>query len=269
MSSSPGTILGGRFMLGGTQIARFETGEVRLARDLLASDRPIQVTTAIRTPEGFGRSREALEAAASGGHVHPHILAVLGSGEEPGMAWIATDWSEIGSLRDWLERHGRLEPAEAIRCARQMLAALAHVHDQGAVHGNLAPSRVLLDAAGNPWITDFPERDLLESSGGAMVITAAYAAPARIEGGAADAAGDLWAVGVILYEMLTGERPFGGTSFGTIRRKVLTATPLPPSHLAPLPAAFDTLLARALARDPAARFPDARAFDAVLAATVP
>lgn len=269
MFTPPGTILGNRFELGDEQLARMEPGEIRLARDLHEPGRPVEITLAPTTPQGFGRSLAALKAGATGGHEHPHILALLGSGEVGELAWIATEQTVGASLRDRLEREGRMAPATAIRCARQMLAALVHIHDRGALHGNLAPSRVVLDAAGDVRLTGFPDPSFDEFPDGVMIITPAYAAPARIEGGPADVAGDLWTVGAMLYQMLTEERPFGGTNFAAIRTSVLTTSPTPPSHLAPVPAALDAVLARALARDPAARFPDARAFDAALAATAP
>ena len=225
-------------------------------------------------PEALRRLR--LEAQAAARLRHPGIVAVHDEGEGPDFLWIAMELVIGETLRDALDR-GRPSLAETVRVVTALLDALGHAHDRGIVHRDVKPANILLgasmaDGLGEVRLADFGVAqaagsladDAAHAHAGEMVGTPSVMAPEQIRGEPVDARADLWAVGVILYEMLTGQRAFRG-AMPALSQAVLTAEPAPPSQLCPgLPAALDGLLARALAKDRAHRFGDAAAMAAAL-----
>jgi len=225
-------------------------------------------------PEAMRRFR--LEAQAVARLRHPGIVAVHDEGEGPDFAWIAMELVIGETLRDALDR-GRPALDETVRIITALLDALGHAHERGIVHRDVKPANILLcaslDGLGEVRLADF---GLAQAEGtlateadrtavGDMLGTPGVMAPEQIRGEAVDARADLWAVGVILYEMLTGRRPFGGGLPG-LYGAILAAEPPPPCGLVPgLPEAFDGLLARALAKHREARFATAAEMAAALA----
>lgn len=220
--------------------------------------------------------RFRLEAQAAARLRHPGIVAVHDEGEGPDFAWIAMELVIGETLRDALDRE-RPSLAETIRVVTALLDALGHAHDRGIVHRDVKPANILLATAleeglGEVRLADF---GIAQAQGslaagadrtrlGDMLGTPSVMAPEQVRGEALDERVDIWAAGVILYEMLTERRPFGGTLPG-LYQAVLWHEPTPPSQLRPgLPAALDAVVARALAKDRDDRFGSAPEMAAAL-----
>jgi serine/threonine protein kinase len=179
---------------------------------------------------------------------HPNVLHCSAAGETGGVAWLAmpllAPWPGLPDLARF----------------RVLLAALAYVHEMGIVHCDLKPSNLLQGPDGTLILADF---GLARESGqgpGLAHGTPHAMAPEQMRGEVLDARADVFAAGVLLYAVLTGARPFSGSAF-EVMQQVLHAEPAPPSRLSgQVGPAFDTLVARALAKQPAARYPDAGAF---------
>ncbi len=204
---------------------------------------------------------------------HPHILPVHDSGESAGQLWYTMPYVEGESLRDRLARERRLPMAEAIRIARETAQALAYAHEHAVVHRDIKPENILLARDGSVLVADFGIARAIAGTTGAgttttqlteagMVVgTPAYMSPEQAMGQTGvDGRTDIYAVGVMLYEMVSGEPPFTGASGPAILARSLTERPKP---LAAAPA-LDATVARALAKEPADRFSTAQALAAAL-----
>ena len=153
----------------------------------------------------------------------------------------------------------------ALEILEGICAGLAHAHERGLLHRDLKPGNVFLTREGTVKLLDFGLSHLMVASAGlsphlAMAGTPAYMAPEQWRGEAQDARTDLWAAGVVLYEMLTGGRPFEGATVAELRERVLSEEPVPPvrARNPEVPPEVEVLLATALAKEPARRFPTAR-----------
>jgi hypothetical protein len=175
-----------------------------------------------------------------------------------------------GSTLDKLMKAGRLSLGQAIDAAHQALAALAYAHSRGVVHRDIKPGNIMLTADGRVKLMDFgiarmtSDRQLTKT--GQLVGSLYYMSPEQVEGKAPDARSDLYSLGVTLYEMVTGQKPFEGDSEYSILAGHLNDTPRPPVELDPsLPAALNEVILLAMAKDPQARFQSAEAFGNALA----
>ncbi len=200
------------------------------------------------------RSRFLVEARAAASIDHPNVAGIYDvGGAQSDRLFIAMAYCENGSLAQRL-KSGALAVGEALRIAAEIAAGLAAAHRRTVIHRDVKPANVLFDAAGTARLADFgiallPGQNV---TGNGMVMgTLAYLAPEQLRGDRADHRADLWALGVTLYEMLTGRLPFEGASHAAMIYSVLHATPVPPSTLVPdLPNTVGTLLAHLLAKDP-------------------
>lgn len=225
------------------------------------------------------RRRFQLEARAVARLRHPGIVAVHDVGEGPDFAWIAMELVIGHTLRAQLDCE-RPSLAETIRIITALLDALGHAHARGVVHRDVKPANILLGVGleahwGEVRLADFGIAIAGGSLGGGEIAgeiigTPGVMAPEQWRGEPACPQADLWAVGVILYEMLTGRRPFAGCMPG-LADAVLHSQPLPPCALLPgLPPGLDGVVARALSKDRQGRFADAATMaDALLAAQAP
>ncbi|HYZ34693.1 MAG TPA: serine/threonine-protein kinase, partial [Crenalkalicoccus sp.] len=209
-------------------------------------------------------------ARAAGRLSHPNIVAVFDYGEDAEHAWIVMELVQGRTLKALLESGEKLSVPLVARLMGQILDALAYSHARGVVHRDVKPANIMLTGTWTVKVTDFGVARLENSSmtqAGTLIGTPAYMAPEQFRGDPVDHRVDIWAAGVVLYQLLTGERPFEG-SITSIMQKALYTEPPPPSRtLADLPSAFDAVVATALAKRPADRFGTAEAFaDALRAA---
>lgn len=204
------------------------------------------------------------EASSAAGLQHPHVVAVFDRGEWDGTYYIAMEYLDGRPLKDIIRDEGPLEPARAVDIAVQVLKAAKFAHKRGIVHRDIKPHNVIVDDEGQAKVTDFGiaragASDMTET--GSIMGTAQYLSPEQAQGHAVSAQSDLYAIGIVLYEMLTGRVPFDAESAVTIALKQVSEEPVPPSQLNPAvsPELEDVVL-HALRKDPAARFADAGEF---------
>ncbi|GAB4556266.1 MAG: hypothetical protein OHK0023_28400 [Anaerolineae bacterium] len=192
---------------------------------------------------------------------HPHILKVFDYGSEDGLPYLVMELLEGGSLSGLIRKVGALPLSQASKYLDQIASALDFAHSKGIIHRDLKPDNVLLDGAGNAFLTDFGIAKLMSGAGtnltqtGTVMGTPAYMAPEVWYGKGADNRADVYALGIILYEMLTGIQPFAGDSTPAIMYRHLNEPP--PSIVAQnrnLPPTIDAVIARSLAKAPDHRF---------------
>ena len=208
------------------------------------------------------------EARAAGRLHHPNIVAIYEYGEAENVAYIAMEYVDGIGLREYLNRKARFELSQVIAILTQLLAALEFAHTQGVVHRDIKPANLILAPGGELKVADFGIARIDASNmtmTGMVMGTPSYMAPEQCQGLASDHRADLFSVGVVLYELLTGSRPFEG-SVESIAYKICHENPRAPSELSPLtlPPAMDGLVATALAKRPDDRFQQARAFSFAL-----
>jgi eukaryotic-like serine/threonine-protein kinase len=210
--------------------------------------------------------REAKNAA---GLSHPNIVSIYDRGEAEGTYYIAMEYLDGRTLKELLIARGPMPIADAIHHTRQTLNALRFAHKKGVVHRDIKPHNVMVDGDGRLKVTDFGIARAGASQmteAGAIVGTAQYLSPEQARGAAVDQRSDLYSIGVVLYEMLTGNVPFTGESPVEIAMKHLSDTPRPPSSIRPeIPPDLDMVVLRALAKNPDDRFQTAEEMDAELA----
>lgn len=202
------------------------------------------------------------EAAIGRTLYHPNIVRVLDAGTVEGAPYFTMELIEGETLRERLRRGGAPAPREAAWLIAQVAEALDYAHSKGVVHRDLKPSNVLLPTDGPPKVSDYGIARARRFEGltatGAFLGSPEYVSPEVVAGGQADARSDLYALGVIFYELLTGQRPFiGETPFGVMQSH-LNAVPRPPSQLASaVPRHLEDIVLRLLAKRPADRYTDA------------
>src|SRR5437588_6907026 len=210
--------------------------------------------------------REAKNAAALS---HPNIVSIYDRGEAEGTYYIAMEYLDGRSLKELIVSRGPAPVNVAIDYVRQILAALRFAHRHGIVHRDIKPHNVLVDAEGRLKVTDFGIARAGASQmteAGSIIGTAQYLSPEQAKGSPVDQTSDLYSVGVVLYELLTGTVPFGGDTPVEIAMKHLSSVPEPPSaHRAEIPRDLDYVVMRALAKDPAERYQSAEEMSADLA----
>jgi len=210
--------------------------------------------------------REAKNAASLS---HPNIVSIYDRGEAEGTYYIAMEYLDGRSLKELIVARGPAPVNVAIDYARQILAAIRFAHRHGIVHRDIKPHNVLVDGEGRLKVTDFGIARAGTSQmteAGSIIGTAQYLSPEQAKGAPVDQTSDLYSVGVVLYELLTGVVPFSGDTPVEIAMKHLSATPEPPSaKRAEVPRELDMVVMRALAKDPSDRYQSAEEMDADLA----
>lgn len=207
--------------------------------------------------------REARSAAQL---THPNVVAVYDQGADQAVVFLAMELVIGQTLRSWLSTVGALTPREALDVLSDVLQALAAAHQAGLVHRDVKPENVLIGANGVVKVADFGLARAVSAhtsttAAGAMLGTVAYLAPEQVERGIADARSDVYAAGLVLYEMLTGSRAFDGDSpIHVAYQHVHGSVPVPSHQVPGLPAELDALVAWATHRDPDRRPADAGQF---------
>jgi serine/threonine-protein kinase len=210
--------------------------------------------------------REAKNAA---GLSHPNIVSIYDRGEAEGTYYIAMEYLAGRSLKELIVSRGPTPIRIAIDYTRQILAAIGFAHRNGIVHRDIKPHNVVVDADGRLKVTDFG----IARSGasqmtevGSIIGTAQYLSPEQARGAPVDQRSDVYSVGIVLYEMLTGKVPFTGDTPLEIAMKHLSEVPVPPSEIRDdVPDDLDLVVLRALAKDPEDRYQTAEEMDADLA----
>ena len=209
--------------------------------------------------------REAKNAASLS---HPNIVSIYDRGEAEGTYYIAMEYLDGRSLKELIVARGPAPIHLAVDYARQILAAIRFAHRHGIVHRDIKPHNVLVDGEGRLKVTDFGIARAGVSQmteAGSIIGTAQYLSPEQAKGAPVDQTSDLYSVGVVLYELLTGVVPFSGDTPVEIAMKHLSTIPEPPSaKRADVPRDLDLVVMRALAKDPAERYQSAEEMDADL-----
>ncbi len=250
-------------------------GVVYRARDeKLDRDVALKVLPAGALAEETARQRFQTEALALSRLNHPHICTIYEVGEDGGQTYIAMEFIE-GRPLSALAGDGGLPPETIARYGTQIAGALAHAHDRGLIHRDLKGSNVMITPDGRAKVLDFGLAKRASAGGGesatqgpteagTVLGTLAYMAPEVLRGQPADSRSDLWALGVLLFEMAAGQLPFGGQSGFEISSAILRESPrpLPPR----IPVALRGAIQRCLAKEPGERYQRASEIEAVLEA---
>jgi tRNA A-37 threonylcarbamoyl transferase component Bud32 len=267
----------------GGRIGRFEIsrilgrgamGTVYLARDPRI-DRQVAVKT-LRDPSATSEisaeveARFHNEAKIAGRLEHPNVVTIYEAGREEGVLYIAMEYVDGEPLNQYAATRS---PgfAEKIELVRQAAAALGHAHEKGVLHRDVKPGNILVTRDGQVKVADFGIGKLLAGTGsltrtGQLIGSPAYMSPEQIRGGALDARSDLFSLGVVLYELLTGVRPFPGNSMTTLVYQILhTEARDPLATKGELPPLVREVFARLLAKSPEQRPADAAEFSRELA----
>jgi serine/threonine-protein kinase len=207
------------------------------------------------------------EAQAAGRLNHPNVVQIYEYGEDEGTAFIAMEFVEGRELRDHFDASERFPMAEIVRIMGQLLEALDYSHKNGVVHRDIKPANIILLKDGTVKVADFGIARIESSNltqAGSVLGTPSYMSPEQFMGQTVDGRSDLFSAGVILYQFLTGEKPFTG-ALTTIMHKVLKEDPAAPSELnVQVPRPFDALIRKALAKRPDERFQSGREFAGAL-----
>lgn len=198
---------------------------------------------------------------------HPHILPVLDYGESDGVMYFAMRYLEAGTLKDKIVAGSPLPLNEIDRIFTQLTDALSYAHSQGVIHRDLKPANALVDSQGNLFLTDFGIAKLLESASprltqtDAIMGTPAYISPEQAQAQTVDQRSDIYSLGIMLYEMVTGRVPFvADTPLAVILKHVSDSLPLPSSLKSDIPEAIEQVILKALAKNPDDRFATAAEF---------
>jgi eukaryotic-like serine/threonine-protein kinase len=273
MTEPAGRPLGGRYRLE-APLATGGMGEVWAARDLLL-DRSVAVKVLGPALAGDGWAAERLrrEARAAGRLEHPGIARVLDLGEDGGLPYLVMELLEGESLAERVGRDGAMAPARAARVVAAVADALEAAHRAGVVHRDVKPGNVFLGADGSVKVLDFGIASAAGEAAlttGELIGTAAYLAPERALGHRATPAADVYALGVVLYELLAGRRPFEAGSDIELAVAHVHARPTPLAQAAPgTPPLLVAACEQAMARDPSSRPPSAAALARLLRAPAP
>ncbi|MDQ3431965.1 MAG: protein kinase, partial [Actinomycetota bacterium] len=265
-----GQLLDGRYRVG-ARLARGGMGTVYAALDTRL-ERPVALKVmnpALADDDDFV-ARFIREARSAARLSHPNVVAVYDQGSDQGVVYLAMEYVEGRTLRDVLRERGRLTPREAFTVLEPVLAALGAAHHAGIVHRDVKPENVLMADDGRVKVADFGLARAMTSLSNAtthtlLMGTVAYLSPEQVERGVADPRSDVYATGILLFEMLTGTPPHTGeTPLAVAYKHVHDDVPPPSSRVPRLPRRIDDLVRRATARDPDLRPADARALRAEL-----
>jgi beta-lactam-binding protein with PASTA domain/tRNA A-37 threonylcarbamoyl transferase component Bud32 len=265
----PGTELGERYELG-HQIGTGGMASVYLAYDTVL-DREVAVKV---LAERFAADQAFVErfrreASAAAGLNHPNIVAVYDRGEAEDTYYIVMEYLKGPDLKKVIRDQGPLDPAVAVDNALQILSALTAAHAAGIIHRDIKPQNVMVSGDGRLRVADFgiarADADQQMTEAGSVIGTAQYLSPEQAQGEETTAASDTYAVGIVLYEMLTGRVPFDGDRPVTVAMKQINEPPVPPRVFAQeIPPELDAVVMKALSKRPEDRYQSAEDFTAAL-----
>lgn len=256
-----GTVLEDRYRID-APIARGGMSAVYLAVDLrLGRDVAVKVMDSRYSGDPQFLRRFEFEARAVAGLKHPGLVAVYDQGIDNGIAFLVMELVDGGSLRELLRERGPMPPHAVVAVAAPVLGGLGTAHAAGLVHRDVKPENVLISDEGEVKVADFGLVRAVAEAGvtSASVIlgTAAYLSPEQVESTHADARSDVYSMGVMMFELLTGRTPFSGDSpLALAYQRLSFDVPAPGDVIAGVPEEFDEIVLRATERNPADRYVD-------------
>jgi len=254
-----------------SELGRGAMGIVYRARDPLI-DRAVAIKT-IRVDLSADElalfeARFFTEVRAAGSLNHANIVTIHDAGKEGGLVYVAMELLEGPSLADLLAAHTPVPPARIATIGAQIADALAFAHARGIIHRDVKPANIIVVGDRLPKLTDFGVARLPNAEvtlGGTLIGSPKYMSPEQVSVQPVDGRSDVFSLGVVLYELLTGEAPFAGDDLHAVMRRVVHHVPPAPAALNPrVPAALDVIVRRAMAKRPDERYPSAREFAADL-----
>src|SRR3989475_4838105 len=227
--------------------------------------RPVAVKTIRLSEEGTGMPREELitrfqtEARAAGLLTHPNIVVVYDAGEADGMFFITMELVEGRSLQSQLDGQQTFPLPRVLRLMEQACSALQFAHERNVIHRDIKPANLMLSPDDTLKITDFGTAKILQfgttHQTAHVVGTPSYMSPEQVKGRPVDGRSDIFSLGVILYELMTGEKPFPGQNITTVIYKIINEDPIPPRSLdSSIHPGLSAVITHALAKEPSARF---------------
>src|SRR6202166_129048 len=226
--------------------------------------RNVAVKTLRLSEAGTGLSREELigrfqtEARAAGLLTHPNIVVVFDAGEEEGLFYITMEYVEGRSLQSMIDAHQPFPVSRVMKLMEQVCSALDFAHQHNVVHRDIKPANLMLTSDDTVKITDFGTAKILQfgtAQTAHVMGTPSYMSPEQVKGKPVDGRSDIFSLGVILYELMTGEKPFPGQNITTVIYKIINEEPIPPRSLdSSIHPGLSAVITRALAKDPAARY---------------
>ena len=249
------------------ELGRGAMGIVYRAQDPVIG-RTVAVKTVRLVEAGTGMNREDLvarfktEARAAGQLAHPNIVVVHDAGEEDGLFYITMELVEGRSLQALLDDQQSFPVARVLRLMEQACSALDYAHLHKVVHRDIKPANLMLSQEDHLKITDFGTAKILQMGAtqtASVIGTPSYMSPEQIKGKPVDGRADLFALGVILYELVTGQKPFPGETVTTVIYKIVNEEPIPPRQIDPsIHPGLSAVITRSLMKDPDARFQTGR-----------
>ena len=264
--------------LTGLSLGRYQQleplGEGGMAVVYKAYDTRLECNVAVKvirterfTPEMLKHAlkRFEREAKAVAKLTHSNIVKVTDYGEYEGNPYLIMEYLPGGTLKDLINQHGQIPWREAVQLLIPIAEALGYAHSQGIIHRDIKPSNILLTTSGQPMLTDFGVAKVIDEDAtqgltgtNASIGTPEYMAPEQIGSKNVDARADLYALGVVFYEMVTGRRPFeADTPLGVMVKQTHDPLPRPGQFVKELPLNVDKFLLKALTKAPADRYPSA------------
>jgi serine/threonine-protein kinase len=214
------------------------------------------------------------EARSAARLQHPNIVSVYDSDRDGDNAFLVMEYIQGDDLKHHLDKGARYTLEQSLKMIRDLLSALDYAHQQGIVHRDIKPANLLIEPGGRVKLTDFGVARIQDSgeatrTQGSIIGTLKYMAPEQVQGQKIDSRADLFSVGVVLYQLLTDQRPFDGDNDFSIIHQIIGHHPPPPSSINPrLAGAIDAVVARALAKSRDERFATARDFSTALQSAI-